>query len=85
MHWRGPAVAAQKPFVERFLLRFRIAALLYQKNRKYSLAIELSKKDAQLQDCIDTAKESGSAQLVEDLLKYAKFRLHPPRRAKLKR
>ncbi|CDJ48748.1 clathrin heavy chain, putative [Eimeria brunetti] len=48
----------------------RIAALLYQKNKKYSLAIELSKKDAQLQDCIETAKESGSAQLVEDLLKY---------------
>ena len=51
------------------MLRFRIAALLYQKNKKYSLAIELSKKDAQLQDCIETAKESGSAQQVEDLLK----------------
>ncbi|KAL8431096.1 hypothetical protein ACSSS7_005501 [Eimeria intestinalis] len=48
----------------------RIAALLYQRNKKYSLAMDLSKKDAQLQDCIDTAKESGSAQLVEDLLKY---------------
>ena len=47
----------------------RLAALLYQRNKKYALAIELSKKDAQLQDCIDTAKESGSAQLVEDLLK----------------
>lgn len=47
----------------------RIAALLYQKNKKYAMAIDLSKKDAQLQDCIDTAKESGSSQLVEDLLK----------------
>lgn len=48
---------------------FRIAAVLYQRNKKYAVAIELSKKDAQLQDCIDTAKESGSSQLVEDLLK----------------
>ncbi|KAL8442304.1 hypothetical protein Emag_006547 [Eimeria magna] len=56
----------------------RIAALLYQKNKKYSLAMDLSKKDAKLQDCIETAKESGSSQLVEDLLRYFLTELKDP-------
>ncbi len=48
----------------------RIAAYLYRKIGKYDKSINLSKQDKVYRDCIETAKESGKADLVEDLLRF---------------
>jgi clathrin heavy chain len=48
----------------------RVAALLYKKNKRWEQAIALSKQDAQYKDAIDTAAESGDANLAEGLLTY---------------
>merc|ERR1712085_243799 len=45
----------------------RIAALLYKK--KYRQALELSQRDGLFNDCIETARDSGSADLALELLK----------------
>jgi len=47
----------------------RIAALLYKKNKKYRQALELSQRDGLFKDCIETARDSGSADLALELLK----------------
>lgn len=47
-----------------------MAAYLYRKTQKYEFSIEISKKDEQYRDCIETAKESGSAEIAENLLKF---------------
>jgi len=48
----------------------RIAALVYTKNKRYKQAIELSKLDKVYKDAMETARDSGNAQLVEDLLRF---------------
>lgn len=53
------------------LLEFRrIAAYLYKKNKRWSQSVTLSKADKMYKDAIDTAAESGDADLVEDLLRF---------------
>jgi clathrin heavy chain len=53
------------------LLEFRrISAYVYRCNKKYSQSIELSKNDRMWKDCIDTANESGDAELIEALLRF---------------
>jgi len=48
----------------------RIAALLYKNNKRFKQAIELSKQDSVWKDCMTTARDSGSQELAEDLLKF---------------
>merc|ERR1712060_256016 len=48
----------------------RIAALVYKKNNKYKQSIDLSKQDKMFKDTMDTAFESGSPELAENLLRY---------------
>merc|ERR1712087_876314 len=48
----------------------RIAALVYKKNKKYKQSIDLSKQDKMFKDTMDTAFESGSPELAENLLRY---------------
>jgi clathrin heavy chain len=53
------------------LLEFRrISAYVYRCNKKWSLSIELSKKDRMYKDAIDTANESGDASIIEKLLRF---------------
>jgi len=48
----------------------RISALVYTKNKRYKQAIDLSKQDKMYKDCMDTARDSGNAELVEQLLRF---------------
>jgi len=48
----------------------RIASYLYRKGKRFDKSIDLSKQDKQFKDCIETAAESGKAELVESLLKF---------------
>merc|ERR1719456_1474598 len=48
----------------------RIAALVYTKNKRYKQAIDLSKEDKMYKDCMETARDSGNAELVESLLRF---------------
>jgi len=48
----------------------RIAALVYTKNKRYKQSIELSKVDKMYKDCMETARDSGNAELVESLLRF---------------
>eukprot|EP00930_Biecheleria_cincta_P019685 TRINITY_DN1496_c0_g1_i1.p1 TRINITY_DN1496_c0_g1~~TRINITY_DN1496_c0_g1_i1.p1 ORF type:complete len:1703 (+),score=387.00 TRINITY_DN1496_c0_g1_i1:58-5166(+) len=48
----------------------RIAALVYQKNKRYKQSIELSKQDMVYKDAMETACESGNTELAESLLKF---------------
>jgi len=53
------------------LLEFRrISAYVYRCNKKWSQSIDLSKNDRMWKDCIDTANESGDAEIIEDLLRF---------------
>ena len=53
------------------LLEFRrISAYVYRCNKKWSHSIELSKNDRMWKDCIDTANESASAEIIENLLRF---------------
>jgi clathrin heavy chain len=53
------------------LLEFRrISALVYRKNKKYAQSIEISKNLEYFKDAIETALESESDKMVEDLLRY---------------
>jgi clathrin heavy chain len=53
------------------LLEFRrISAYVYRCNKKWSQSIELSKNDKMWKDCIDTANESGDADIIEGLLRF---------------
>lgn len=53
------------------LLEFRrVAAALYKKNKRWAQSVSLSKADKMYKDAIDTAAESGDADLVEDLLRF---------------
>jgi clathrin heavy chain len=53
------------------LLEFRrIAAYLYKKNKRYTQSVQLSKEDKMYKDAIDTAAESGEADVAEDLLRF---------------
>ncbi|KAF4687757.1 hypothetical protein FOZ60_003512 [Perkinsus olseni] len=48
----------------------RIAATLYNKNGRFKQSIELSKKDGMFTDAMESARESGSRDLAEGLLRY---------------
>merc|ERR1712217_1024087 len=48
----------------------RIAALVYKKNKRYKQSIEMSKGDKMYKDAMDTAFDSGNADLAESLLRY---------------
>jgi len=48
----------------------RIAALVYTKNKRFKNAMDLSKQDKQYKDAMETARDSGNAELVEQLLRF---------------
>lgn len=48
----------------------RIASLVYTKNKRYKQSIELSKVDKMYKDAMETARESGNPELVEQLLRF---------------
>uniref|UniRef100_A0A7S4QZJ1 Clathrin heavy chain n=1 Tax=Alexandrium monilatum TaxID=311494 RepID=A0A7S4QZJ1_9DINO len=48
----------------------RIAALVYKKNKRYMQSIDLSKLDKMYKDAMETARDSGNADLAESLLRY---------------
>jgi len=48
----------------------RIAALVYTKNKRFKQSIELSKLDKMYKDAMETARDSGNAELVESLLRF---------------
>merc|ERR1719482_2678304 len=48
----------------------RIAALVFTKNKRYKQSIELSKQDKMYKDAMETARDSGNAELVESLLRF---------------
>jgi len=48
----------------------RISALVYKKNKRYKQSIDLSKMDKMYKDAMETANESGNAELAESLLRY---------------
>ncbi|GBB89855.1 hypothetical protein RclHR1_01670006 [Rhizophagus clarus] len=53
------------------LLEFRrIAAHLYKKNKRWAQSIALSKEDRLFKDAIETASESRSTEVAEELLEY---------------
>jgi len=47
----------------------RISALLYRKNKKYQKSIDVSKKDANWKDAMETVAESKDSALAEDLMR----------------
>jgi len=47
----------------------RIAALVYKKNKRYKQSIDLSRQDKMYKDCIETVRDSGNADLAEQLLR----------------
>merc|ERR1719333_665849 len=48
----------------------RISTLVYTKNKRYKQAIELSKMDKMYKDSMETARDSGNPELVEQLLRF---------------
>ena len=53
------------------LLEFRrISAYVYRCNKKWTHSIESSKNDRMWKDCIDTANESASPEIIENLMRF---------------
>jgi len=53
------------------LLEFRrISAFLYRRNKKWSQSISLSKEDKLYKDAIETARESNSREVAEEVMQY---------------
>jgi clathrin heavy chain len=48
----------------------RIATLVYTKNKRYKQAIDLAKVDKMYKDAMETARDSGNPELVEQLLRF---------------
>lgn len=48
----------------------RISALLYRKNKKYKKSIEVSQKDEDYKNAMETVAESQDKQLAEELMRY---------------
>merc|ERR1719379_970364 len=48
----------------------RIAALVYKKNKRFKQSIDLSKQDKMYKDTMETARDSGSAELAEATLNF---------------
>merc|ERR1712178_306601 len=48
----------------------RLAAFVYKKKGKHSNSVELSKADGMYRDAMETAAESQSSELCEDLLRF---------------
>ncbi|EEB07199.1 clathrin heavy chain Chc1 [Schizosaccharomyces japonicus yFS275] len=65
------ALSLAKRLEKHSLLEFRrIAAKIYNKNKRWVQSIELSKQDKFYKDAINTARDSGKVDIVEDLLSY---------------
>lgn len=53
------------------LMEFRrVAALLYKRNGRWRHAVLLSQRDKMYKDAMDTAAESGDAELVDEVLRF---------------
>jgi len=61
---------AQKLERHELLEMRRISALVYKKNKRFKQSIELSKQDSIFKDAMETAMDSGNADLAESLLRY---------------
>jgi clathrin heavy chain len=48
----------------------RISALVFKKNKRYDQSIEMSKMDKMYKDCIETARDSGSRDTADKLLRW---------------
>jgi len=48
----------------------RISTLVYKKNKRFKQSIELSKQDKMYKDAMETARDSGNAELCEGLLRF---------------
>jgi len=48
----------------------RIATLVYTKNKRFKQAIELAQVDKMYKDAMETARDSGNSELVENLLRF---------------
>ena len=48
----------------------RIAAMVYKKNLKWKKAVNMATKDGLFVDAMETASQSGSRELVKDLLSF---------------
>ena len=48
----------------------RIAAKVYKKNLKWKKAVNMATKDGLFVDAMETASQSGSPELVKDLLSF---------------
>eukprot|EP00425_Heterocapsa_triquetra_P012914 CAMPEP_0195155382 /NCGR_PEP_ID=MMETSP0448-20130528/184129_1 /TAXON_ID=66468 /ORGANISM="Heterocapsa triquestra, Strain CCMP 448" /LENGTH=1710 /DNA_ID=CAMNT_0040194169 /DNA_START=8 /DNA_END=5137 /DNA_ORIENTATION=+ len=61
---------AQKLEKHELLEMRRIATLVYKKNKRYKQSIALAKQDKMYQDAMETARDSGSQELAESLLRF---------------
>merc|ERR1712070_213316 len=48
----------------------RISALVFKKNKRYDQSIEMSKQDKMYKDCIETARDGGSRDTADKLLRW---------------
>lgn len=48
----------------------RVSALLYRKNKKYKKSIEVSQKDEDYKNAMETVAESQDKQLAEELMRF---------------
>lgn len=61
---------AQKLEAHKLLEFRRISAYLYKMSKRWEVSIELSKRDELWQDAMETAAESGKAELAEELIRF---------------
>merc|ERR1712151_1481472 len=66
----GQITLAQKLEKHELVEMRRISALVYKKNKRYKQSMDLSKQDKMYKDAMETAFESGNAELAESLLRY---------------
>ncbi|KAJ1927952.1 Clathrin heavy chain [Tieghemiomyces parasiticus] len=70
-HDNFDAIALAQRLEKHELLEFRrIAAHLYQRNRRWKQSLALSKQDELYKDAMATARASQSTEIAEDLLRY---------------
>jgi clathrin heavy chain len=68
-HFEAFALARKLEVHEALEFR-RLASYIYRKQERWGEAIELSKKDKMYKDCIETAAESKSPEVTEQLMRY---------------
>jgi hypothetical protein len=62
-----PSSAVQK---HKLIAFRRVAAMLYKKNLKWKKAVNMATKDSLFVDAMETAAQSGSRELIAELLKF---------------